>query len=282
MPVARPLLQDRLDSNAGAVVAACATPADGMVPCRTPVTHSYAALAFYTAGRSRLRMGTELHVREGDVVLVPSGHPHCMLESQRVRYWGASFSAPAVLARGDASLLEPFERVRDGAAPVVAIPAARHDYLATLFRELSAPGGSEAVRTSLLTLIMAEVGAATGSQPLPATSSGLVTRALRFIERNCLRPLTLQDIADAVGRSPAHVTHALSRATGQSAVQWIVSGRLAEARRLLLHSSDRVDAIAERIGYADATHFIRLFRRHHGVTPAAWRASALRSRLTPS
>ena len=33
-----------------------------------------------------------------------------------------------------------------------------------------------------------------------------------------------------------------------------------------------VDVIAERVGYADATHFIRLFRRAHGVTPTAYRA----------
>jgi AraC-like DNA-binding protein len=35
-----------------------------------------------------------------------------------------------------------------------------------------------------------------------------------------------------------------------------------------------VDIIAERVGYADVTHFIRLFRRVHGVTPAAWRRRA--------
>jgi AraC-like DNA-binding protein len=47
---------------------------------------------------------------------------------------------------------------------------------------------------------------------------------------------------------------------------------MAEARRLLLHSDEMVDVIAERVGYADATHFIRMFRRAHGATPAAWRA----------
>jgi len=56
-------------------------------------------------------------------------------------------------------------------------------------------------------------------------------------------------------------------------VQWIVSGRMAEARRLLLHSDEMVDVVAERVGYADATHFIRMFRREHGATPAAWRAA---------
>jgi AraC-like DNA-binding protein len=39
----------------------------------------------------------------------------------------------------------------------------------------------------------------------------------------------------------------------------------------LLHTDEIVAVIAERVGYADATHFIRLFRRAHGMTPAAWR-----------
>lgn len=93
-----------------------------------------------------------------------------------------------------------------------------------------------------------------------------------------LRPLTLKDVASAVGRSPAYVTTALTRATGRSAVEWIIAGRMAEARRLLLHSDEMIDAIAERVGYADPTHFIRMFQRAHGTTPAAWRAAQALSR----
>jgi AraC-like DNA-binding protein len=63
----------------------------------------------------------------------------------------------------------------------------------------------------------------------------------------------------------------LRRATGRSAVQWIIAGRMAEARRRLLHTDEQVEIIAERVGYADPTHFIRLFRRDHNATPAAWR-----------
>jgi AraC-like DNA-binding protein len=55
-------------------------------------------------------------------------------------------------------------------------------------------------------------------------------------------------------------------------VAWIIAGRMAEARRRLLHSDESVEVIAERVGYADPTHFVRLFRREHGSTPAAWRA----------
>jgi AraC family transcriptional regulator, transcriptional activator of pobA len=250
---------------------------------RTPVTHSYAALAFVIGGRSRFELNGEWKLREGDLLLVPAGEPHRMLEMQRPEVWALSFCVSCFAAGGNASLLDAFERVREGGSPVVQIPSNRHMYLESLFRELervgSEPRGSsdtlDAVQRSLLTLILAEVEQAAGASrdQQVGGGGGVAVEALRFIERNCLRQLTLNDVAAAVGRSPAHVTTALARATGRSAVQWIVSCRMAEARRLLLHSDELVDVIANRVGYADATHFIRMFRREHGATPAAWRSA---------
>jgi len=135
------------------------------------------------------------------------------------------------------------------------------------------------VTRSLLTLILEEVARAATWPDRIARSSDVVSESLRFIERRCLGPLTLDDVAAAVNRTPSYVTTALRRATGRTAVAWIIAGRMAEARRRLLHSDENVDVIAERVGYSDATHFIRMFRRaHDGATPAAWRAQHGRSR----
>ncbi len=231
-----------------------------------------------------MELNGEWTLREGDVLLVPAGAPHRMLEARGMESWGLAFCVPCFAADGTASLLEPFERVREGASAVVQIPAARHAYLEGLFRELESTGRErrgpteslDAVQRSLLTLILAEVDRASSSSGARQAAGGsVVTAALRFIERNCLGPLTLNDVAAAVGRTPTYVTTALTQATGRSAVQWIVSGRMAEARRLLLHSDEMIDVIAERVGYADATHFIRMFRREHGATPAAWRLAQM-------
>lgn len=239
-----------------------------------PVTHAYAALGYFTGGRSRVELDGEWHLREGDVLVVPAGKPHRTLDAQRPEFWGLSFCV-SCLAADAASLLEPFERVRDGGSAVVHIPAARRPYFEGLFRELEAVGGDslDPVQKSLLTLIIAEVARASKAAP-SRRGGGVVVDALRYIEKKCLGPLTLQQVAAAVHRTPAYVTTALKQATGRTAVQWIVSGRMAEARRLLLHSDEHVDVIAERVGYADATHFIRMFRREHGETPAAWRRNA--------
>jgi AraC-like DNA-binding protein len=287
----RPVARDRLIGSGWPVLATRHAHDDNAAPCRTPVTHSYAALAFYTAGRSRVELRGEWNLRDGDVLLVPAGEPHRMLEMRSLEYWGLAFCVPCLAADGAASLLEPFERVRDGAAAVVQIASARHDYLETLFRELEDVGREPrgpsdalgAVQRSLLTLILAEVDrAASAIEPRRGTGGDVVVGALRFIERNCLGRLTLDDVAAAVGRSPTYVTTALTQATGRSAIQWIVSGRMAEARRLLLHSDETIDVVAERVGYADATHFIRMFRREHGATPAAWRAARTRPMRAPS
>ena len=276
-----PLVQDRIASD-GWTVAVTRHAHDG--PRATtrhgPVAHGYAALGFYTGGRSRVELNGEWNLREGDVLLVPAGEPHRMLEARSPEFWGLAFCAPCLAAHGGAALLEPFERVRAGTSAVIPIPADRHPYLLGLFRELESmgrePHGSgdavDAVQRSLLILILAEIDRASSASGVHrANGRSVVADALRFIERNCLGSLTVREVAAAVGRSPTYVTAALKEATGRSAVQWIVTGRMAEARRLLLHSDEMVDVIAERVGYADATHFIRMFRREHGETPAAWR-----------
>jgi AraC family transcriptional regulator, transcriptional activator of pobA len=279
----RPIAKDV--SRGWPIVAAHYAHDDRAARSHAAVTHSHAALAFYTGGELRMEQNGVWNLRPGDVLLVPPGEPHRMLDMRGATFWGVGFCVPCFVANGSASLLEPFERVRDGASAVVHIPEARHGYLEGLVRELAATGKEpriarntlDAVQRSLLTLILAEVDRASSLDAPRAPRQSVVVEALRFIERRCLERVTLKDVAAAVGRSPTYVTTALSKSTGRSAGEWIVSGRMAEARRLLLHSEEMVDVIAERVGYADATHFIRMFRRQHGATPAAWRLAQGRS-----
>lgn len=255
------------------------------VPCerlpRVAVTHAFSALSFHTGGAARFEQRGAWTLEPGDVMIVPAGEPHRMLASDQPERWGVGFCA-ACFPDDVATLLAPFERVREGASPVARVPESRRPFFASLFSELASSVGERgegalAAQRSLLTLIVREVDRASHDNDVATLTSGVVTEALRVIERRCLGPLSLGDVAASVGRTPSYLTTALTRATGRSAVAWIIAGRMAEARRLLLHSDVRVDDVAARVGYADPTHFIRLFRREHGVTPAAWRAARSRA-----
>ena len=245
---------------------------------RTPgfAVHEHAALLFLTDGQALHEQRQRFEVQAGDMLLVPAGETHRAHRTTRTTAWGIGFCAPCYAPSELATLLDPFERARSGASPIVRIPTERQEHVVRLIAELHAETNAdrihgELVQKSLLALVLAEVTRAASVAPFTSREPSFVAEALRYIERSCLGRISLSDVARAVGKSPSHVTTALKRATGKSVVEWIIAGRLSEACNRLLHSDELVEVIAERVGYADATHFIRLFRRVHGVSPAAWR-----------
>lgn len=251
---------------------------------RGPVTHAHATLVLCTRGTLSAWLGADWTVREGDALLIPAGAPHRSVRAASEANVRALGLCPACLvAQGLGELLAPFEQVLRGASPVVTLPGERwahvHTLVDELARELSRPSPSELAQRSLVALALTEVARAHGpaARAHEDPSSTVVADALRFIEQKCLGPLSARDVALAVRRSPAYLTTLLRERTGRSTGEWITEGRMSEARRRLARGDEQVSIIAERVGYADATHFIRLFRRLHGRTPAAFRAAERRA-----
>lgn len=92
-----------------------------------------------------------------------------------------------------------------------------------------------------------------------------------YIEAHYAEPISLADVAQAVGLSAGHLTTVVGHKTGRTVQRWITERRMAEARRLLVQTELTVEAVAARVGYRDPGYFIRAFRRSHGVTPLRWR-----------
>ena len=78
-----------------------------------------------------------------------------------------------------------------------------------------------------------------------------------------------QDLADRLGVTPSTLTRACRAVTGRSPADLIHERLLAEARRLLCLGSRNVSGVAYALGFEPA-YFSRFFRRHEGVSPAAY------------
>jgi AraC family transcriptional activator of pobA len=236
-------------------------------------THSSHAIMLCAGGQGTLWAGGRYTLREGDLYLIPAGLPHTMEEARGLRVWGVGMCAGCVT---DPALLAPFMRVRAGAAAAARPDEAQRARMLWLFgalhEEQREPRAETAtIRHHALGWLLAEVSRCRfedGAGALPE----LVSAALAHIETHSTSGLSLADLASALHKSPGHITTALREATGCTAQGWIIRFRMAEARRRLLHTEELIEIIAERVGYADVTHFIRMFRRHHDdLTPAAWR-----------
>lgn len=241
--------------------------------------HDHAVVGFYVAGTASYLQREQLTVTAGDVQLLPAGEPHRLVKADNIEAWSVGFCTSCLANTELAPLLSPLAQVRSGAHPVLRVPEARRGVLLERFVRLDEAlrvGGADdtavLVQRSWLALLLAEVKSIASLVAVsPAPGPSLVADALAYIEQHCLEAVTLADIAAAVSRTPTYVTSLLTRSTGKSAGAWITAGRMAEARKRLLQTDERVDIIAERVGYGDVAHFTRMFSRTHGMPPGAWR-----------
>lgn len=92
-----------------------------------------------------------------------------------------------------------------------------------------------------------------------------------FIEANYTRDITLCDVAQVVGYSPAYLTNRVKQETGNTINRWIIERRVAAACALLETTDWSVDKIASTVGYSNVSYFFRQFRQYRGTTPSDWR-----------
>ncbi|MGD1066593.1 MAG: AraC family transcriptional regulator [Vulcanimicrobiaceae bacterium] len=101
----------------------------------------------------------------------------------------------------------------------------------------------------------------------------IVRSVVEFIEKNFTSSISLRDVAQALGYSPAHLTHTFSSLTGTPVTAWIIKRRLSAAKELLTGTSENVSRVCEAVGFRDPCYFSRQFARHVGLTPAQFRSA---------
>jgi AraC family transcriptional regulator of arabinose operon len=81
----------------------------------------------------------------------------------------------------------------------------------------------------------------------------------------------LTDLAKAAHLTPSYLSDAFKRAFGRSPIEHLISLRMTHARHLLATTNLAVKEIAVHLGYGDPYFFSRLFKRHCGCSPRAFR-----------
>jgi AraC family transcriptional regulator len=86
--------------------------------------------------------------------------------------------------------------------------------------------------------------------------------------------LTLGTIAESVGVHPAHLARVFRRFHGCTLGDLVRKLRIEFACRRLTTSDTPLAEIALAAGFSDQSHFSNTFKRHTGISPAAFRKSA--------
>lgn len=95
--------------------------------------------------------------------------------------------------------------------------------------------------------------------------------ALERMQQELHEPLSLATLAAGVNLSVSRFGHLFRKQTGLSPRQYLHSLRMHRARVLIENTFLSVKEVMVHSGFRDASHFSREFRRHHGVSPSAFR-----------
>lgn len=100
-------------------------------------------------------------------------------------------------------------------------------------------------------------------------------RAKEFMAVNLGSSISLKTLADECGLSVTHFARAFRQATRLSPHRWLQERRIEQALALLSDRNLSLADVAIACGFADQSHFTKVFTKQMGAAPGQWRRQRL-------
>ncbi|NLZ80456.1 MAG: helix-turn-helix transcriptional regulator [Clostridiales bacterium] len=100
----------------------------------------------------------------------------------------------------------------------------------------------------------------------------VVSQIIDYLDENYNEKVSLDRIARNMYLSPVYISKIFKEETGESPINYLIKIRLEKAKDMLETSdSESIKKIANTVGYDDAYHFSKLFKKYYGISPSHYR-----------
>lgn len=106
--------------------------------------------------------------------------------------------------------------------------------------------------------------------------NALTLKALGYVQKFYSESCTLEACAKQLGCHPVHLSRTFKKEAGVEFHEHVHRVRIDHAKRLLLMPAMNATRVGHEVGYADGSHFTRVFKRITGQTPLAYARSMQR------
>lgn len=100
-----------------------------------------------------------------------------------------------------------------------------------------------------------------------------VQKAMGLIQQRYWDKISLTSLASLVGMSKYHLSHRFRELSGTTFRNYLLEVRVERAKVLLVSNYEAsISEVAQMVGFSDLPRFDKVFKRHTGLSPSAYRA----------
>jgi len=98
-----------------------------------------------------------------------------------------------------------------------------------------------------------------------------IIRVMKFVKKNVGLEINLSQMTDIACVTKSQLIRLFRGCLGVSPLQYVIRCKIQYAQDLLLTTEQSVNEISHQVGIKDVSYFIRVFKRHTGLTPQNYR-----------
>ena len=235
---------------------------------------------YLTSGTATMSIGPETcTIGPHELLIVRAGQVYSFQPGDQNTGFLCHFHDELLIGKaGSAEARSTFGFLQFWGTPLIRLDAAAAGFAENLLRRLLAEYDAHALRypdllrAYLLALLHELNRAYAAGGPSPQTTAVAITNRFKQLVATSFKSRQLiSDYADQLHVTPNYLTKAVRTVTGKAPARWIEETIVLEAKVLLCQSAWPVSEIAAEVGVADSSYFSRLFKKHAGVSPLAYR-----------
>jgi AraC-like DNA-binding protein len=242
-------------------------------------THDFIELKYILSGSCTYNIRNEIfHVKKGDIIVCNPGIAHIKSfnQNEELIEFNAGFNNICLKNLPKDCLIAENE------CPVISLTKYEQDFFKccnelVAEQERNEPGFDLLLKSLLMKLIVIFLKETyykeNGDSEFCINfeshdKSSIVNTVISYITENYMNEISLESISRNMYLSPVYISKVFKEETGDSPINYLIKTRLSKAKEILELGGISIKTAAKTVGYHDAYHFSKLFKKHYGYPPS--------------
>lgn len=240
--------------------------------------HDHPELSIILSGEAHYQINGQSYIlNAGQMVLFKTGTPHSVIIPKQSNYYDLHIGVSHILG----SLGENINLLSEGFLIINFTDYKNNVY--ELCKTLSYESSHrkqdcklmlQALTLQLFVLITRELNTTFSPKAEPTANLGypdkhkVVEFIIHYINENYMNEISLEMFAKDMYLSQVYISKLFKEETGRSPIHFLIQKRLSKAKELLETENLPIKVVSSKVGYEDAYHFSKLFKKYYGYPPS--------------